>query len=85
MGILARQKRGPTGRTGGSRAKRIPENHPLLGEPLKIRRFNGISIRLNNPSGVMGMKIENVGHDSLEPFRVLLLNDIGNAGRTFMN
>jgi hypothetical protein len=60
VAVAAGQQRRPTTRAGGRRAEGVAEHDTLIGEPLDVRRGDGVAVRLHVTPGVVRVEIEDV-------------------------
>ena len=61
MGVLAGEKGGSAGRTGGAGAEILAKDDTLLSEALNIGGGDGIAVGLDVSTGVVGVDVEDVG------------------------
>src|ERR1022692_1887207 len=61
MGAHAGQQAGAAGRAGGAGVDPPPEQPAWVREPLQIRRWYGVSIRLEVTAGVVRVDVNDVG------------------------
>ena len=60
-GAMPVSERRPAGRTGRRRTERLAEEHALVGEALQVGRSDGVAVRLDVATGVVGVDVEDVG------------------------